>query len=184
VIGQYARGEHRVDVFVRLTFEDLEAGVAQGDRRAFGRTHFLLLELEHPSGLRLSRNFYWLSSERDVIDHESSNWYMAPLRSYASFQALSELPSTELRLQRVSATDAASLTVRLHNAGGALAFFTQLRLLDRRGDDVVPAHFSDNYVSLLPGESMEVSVTTVRLAAAAVLEATCRGSASVTLRLG
>jgi exo-1,4-beta-D-glucosaminidase len=154
------------------------------DRRAFGRTHFLLLELEHPSGLRLSRNFYWLSSERDVIDHESSNWYMAPLRSYASFQALSELPSTELRLQRVSATDAASLTVRLHNAGGALAFFTQLRLLDRRGDDVVPAHFSDNYVSLLPGESMEVSVTTVRLAAAAVLEATCRGSASVTLRLG
>lgn len=30
IIGQYERGERRVDAFVRLTFQDLEAGVAAG----------------------------------------------------------------------------------------------------------------------------------------------------------
>jgi hypothetical protein len=63
------------------------------------------------------------------------------------------------------------LGVTLRNVGRTLAFFTRLRLLDERGAELAPAYFSDNYVSLLPGESIEVSVSCPLLAAAKVLEA-------------
>jgi exo-1,4-beta-D-glucosaminidase len=42
--------------------------------------------------------------------------------------------------------------VELRNPTDRLAFFTQLRLEDGKGDDVLPVVWDDNYVSLLPGE--------------------------------
>jgi exo-1,4-beta-D-glucosaminidase len=152
-------------------------------RASFGRTHFLVLELEQSSGARLSRNFYWLSTELDIVDHERANWYMAPLTSFADFHALASLPPAELSLRRLSLDAASALGVRLHNAGSTLAFFTRLRLLDGRGDDVLPACFSDNYVSLLPGESIDLSISAPQLTSAAAVEASCGASCRVTLPL-
>ena len=131
------------------------------DRSHFGRSHFLLLELTDQSGATRSRNFYWLSSERDVIDHEKANWYMAPLKGFASFHALAELPEASLVLERLPATPASVSGVarlRVRNVGKALALFTRLRLLTSDGSEIVPAYFSDNYISLLPGEALEVTV--------------------------
>jgi exo-1,4-beta-D-glucosaminidase len=153
------------------------------DRASFGRTHFLVLELERADGATLSRNFYWLSTERDVVDHERANWYMAPLTSFADYQALASLPAAELRLERGSTESSAPLSVRLCNSGTALAFFTRLRLLDSKGDDVLPACFSDNYVSLLPGESIDLSISAPSLSSAAAVEASCGTSCRVTLPL-
>ncbi len=142
------------------------------DRSSFGRTHFLLLQLTDQSGASRSRNFYWLSSERDVIDHEKSNWYMAPLKGFASFHALAELPEAKLALERLRSLpsdDAAVVRLRLRNTSDALALFTRLRLLTGQGreagqaEELVPAYFSDNYVSLLPGEACEVTLRGPRL---------------------
>lgn len=154
----------------------------------FGRTHFLLLELNDASGAPLSRNFYWLSSQRDVIDFANANWYMAPLTGHADFRALAELPGAQLRLERVVSGAPEALRVRLQNTGGTLAFFTRLRLLDRLGDEVLPAHYTDNYISLLPGEAVELWVRSPALAAATELEAvaghpTASNRAAISLRL-
>jgi len=46
--------------------------------------------------------------------------------------------------------DGRRVVVSLGNTGRSLAFFAQLRLLTAAGTEVLPAHFSDNYVSLLP----------------------------------
>jgi exo-1,4-beta-D-glucosaminidase len=134
---------------------------------SLGRTHFLLLELFEPNrgdpnpGERLrSRNFYWLSSERDVTDQQNANWYMAPLKAFASFHALAELPEATVTLERLeSETPDDSLRVVLHNTGRTLAFFTRLRALTAQGVEVLPTYFSDNYVSLLPGEALELTVS-------------------------
>ncbi|HVY25282.1 MAG TPA: hypothetical protein VHB79_01970 [Polyangiaceae bacterium] len=127
------------------------------DRRDFGKTHFLLLELLDPSGALCSRNFYWLSSERDVVDRAAANWYMAPLKGFADFHALAELPPASVSLERTSAPTE-PLTVSLRNTGQTLAFFVRLRALTADGNDLLPLYASDNYVSLLPGEALELGL--------------------------
>ncbi|HXK17973.1 MAG TPA: hypothetical protein VNG33_09230 [Polyangiaceae bacterium] len=134
------------------------------ERSALGRTHFLLLELLEAGGGLRSRNFYWLSSERDIIDQANANWYMAPLAAFASFHALSALPEASVRLERLERLDGLdsatpSRRVVLHNTGTTLAFFTRLRALTAQGGELLPAYFSDNFVSLLPGEAVELQVT-------------------------
>jgi exo-1,4-beta-D-glucosaminidase len=126
------------------------------ERSAFGKTHFLLLELRDPSGALCSRNFYWLSSERDVIDQAKANWYMAPLARFADFHALAELPPATLELSRASAPE---MTVAVSNTGSALAFFVRLRAFDANDCEILPLYASDNYVSLLPGETLEVTLS-------------------------
>lgn len=151
--------------------------------RELGRTYFLLLELLEATGEPRSRNFYWLSSEPDVIDHGSANWYTAPLTGHADFRALAELPPAQLELTQRASASAGELAVTLQNRGSTLAFFTHLRLLDARGVEVLPATFSDNYVSLLPGEALQLVVRAGALPSAAWLEGAAAGSKAVTLRL-
>ncbi len=130
------------------------------ERSALGRTHFLWLELLEPHGALRSRNFYWLSSERDIVDQAKANWYMAPQSAFASFHALSALPGATVTLERLDDFEStpASLHFRLRNSGTTLAFFTRLRALRADAAELLPAYFSDNFVSLLPGEAVELSV--------------------------
>jgi hypothetical protein len=50
------------------------------------------------------------------------------------------------------------VVVSLKNAGNVAALETKLTLLKADGTRVLPAYYSDNYVSLLPGEAREVAV--------------------------
>jgi exo-1,4-beta-D-glucosaminidase len=183
------RFDHRSDL--SLPADGVVSVCELPDRSHLGRSHFLLLELTEQNGTTRSRNFYWLSSERDVIDHEKANWYMAPLKGFASFHALAELPEATLALERlpsltssagnsVSASDSDSATarVRLRNTSGALALFTRLRLLTAEGVEVLPTYFSDNYVSLLPGEALELTVRDGRLAPISAIDAAARVEAA------
>ena len=52
------------------------------------------------------------------------------------------------------------MKVRVKNTSGVIAFFTQLQLTDELGTPVRPAFFTDNFFSLLPGETREVVVDT------------------------
>ncbi|SDH06322.1 glycoside hydrolase family 2 protein [Mucilaginibacter sp. P25] len=46
------------------------------------------------------------------------------------------------------------------NTGIAIAFFVHLRALkEQGGDDILPVIFSDNYISLAPGESRVIKCT-------------------------
>jgi exo-1,4-beta-D-glucosaminidase len=190
VIGLDLVEHHRHEARVSVPADGVVTVCDLSDRAGGGapairdsRTHFLLLELTDANGAQLSRNFYWLSSQRDVIDFANANWYMAPLTGYADYHALAELPPAKLSLTRVATDDA--LRVRLHNAGTTLAFFTRLRLLTAQGEEVLPAHYSDNYISLLPGESLEVSVNSPALDTAVALEAVAAKakSAGISLQL-
>jgi hypothetical protein len=48
--------------------------------------------------------------------------------------------------------------VRLENRGGAVALENKLTLLDSAGARILPAYYSDNYVSLLPGETRNIDI--------------------------
>jgi len=104
-----------------------------------------------------SRNLYWLESP-DELDHAKGSWIHTPVRSYADLSAVRTLEPAELEV-RCFQTGQTRIHVELDNGGDALCFFTQLRLCDDAGNDVLPVLWDDNYLSLWPGESCVVTAT-------------------------
>jgi hypothetical protein len=70
---------------------------------------------------------------------------------------LNHLPAANVA---ASATMAGSgkIHVQLRNAGAAVALSNKLTLVNADGERILPAYYSDNYVSLLPGETREVEI--------------------------
>jgi exo-1,4-beta-D-glucosaminidase len=116
---------------------------------------FLDLRLRDASGAEIARNFYWLSTEADVLDYENNLWFVTPTKEYADFTALDALPEVELEVAATS--DGSAATVQLGNSTDALAFFVELRVVDADGNSILPVLWEDNYVSILPGESRELT---------------------------
>ena len=126
--------------------------------------YFVKLQLSR-DGKPASENFYWLSSKPYADIHADLNALpkggFTPLSATntADFSTLQQLPQVKLnvshQIERPGGQRVAH--VRLHNPTGQLAFFIQLALTrGRQGDEVLPAYWSDNYFSLLPGESKTV----------------------------
>ncbi|KAH7071506.1 glycoside hydrolase superfamily [Paraphoma chrysanthemicola] len=111
----------------------------------------LRLQLKDQNKL-LSRNVYWLAPTLDVLDWDNSTWYHTPVTKFSNFQSLNDTPKADL-----SASVQAG-KVRLENKSKIPAVFVRLNLVDEKGDDVVPVTWSENYVTLWPGEEMDVDV--------------------------
>jgi exo-1,4-beta-D-glucosaminidase len=140
--------------------------------------YFVKLRLRR-DGKPVSENFYWLSAKpyADISTDDSEfravgkaadmkpgeGFYSrASTTNTADFSALAQLPPVKLnvsyRIERHGNQRIAR--VRLHNPTDRLAFFIQLALTHgRQGDEVLPVFWSDNYFSLLPGESKEVDAS-------------------------
>jgi exo-1,4-beta-D-glucosaminidase len=123
-------------------------------------TYFLALELEQ-AGKAVSHNLYWLSTRPEVVDFEDSDYRHTGTAQFFDFTALSELPQTKLE---ASATKTAQgeedeTHVTLKNVGKSVAFFVRLTVkAGAEGKAVWPVLWTDNYVSLLPGEERELTV--------------------------
>jgi exo-1,4-beta-D-glucosaminidase len=97
-----------------------------------------------------SPNLYWLSTTPDVLA-DTSTWYVTPVKSFADFTALRSMPRTSVRATTTSATGHTSVT--LTNTGKTIAFFVRMQVVGSNGDEALPVFWTDNYVSLLPGEA-------------------------------
>jgi exo-1,4-beta-D-glucosaminidase len=125
-------------------------------------TYFLSLQLYSASGQPLSRNFYWLSTQPDVLNFEKTEWYYTPQSAYADFSALQTLAPATVKAswKPAKGTDReAEYRVTLENTGSGLAFLVRLRLVKGgNAAEILPVFWDDNYISLLPGERREVQV--------------------------
>jgi exo-1,4-beta-D-glucosaminidase len=144
------------ELFADAAVVDVEAG---GKTRALvvpelqgSGTTFLDLRLTLQSGEPVGTNFYWLPEKLDVLDYEKASWLYAPIRDYADLMALRHLAPTQLSVRAHAGRDSDALRVELRNPTDRLAFFVELRLCDRDGEELLPVLWSDNYVSLLPGD--------------------------------
>jgi len=138
-------------------------------------TYFVRLQLHDSHGKLVSDNFYWLSTKPDVLDWAGrSDTVYTPQKAFADMSALNKLPQVKLDVSqtpeivpaRAAKATTASKTasaervihVTLHNPSQSLAFMVHLRLIQGKdGDDVIPIFWDDNYVSLLPGETREIT---------------------------
>ena len=123
-------------------------------------TYFLRLTLQSRTGATVSTNFYWLSGKDDVLDWQKSTWWYTPATAYADMTQLQTMPRAVLvtsgTVVRRGRSEIAHL--RISNPGSKLAFFIRLQL-KQSGNEVLPVLWQDNYFSLMPGETREISAT-------------------------
>ena len=107
--------------------------------------HFVKLELRDAQDHLLSENFYWRALPNDEDN----------------FAALNKLPAVALNIEamRHDAGGKCRLDVRVKNPTHDVALMAHWQLRRQQsGKRVLPVFYSDNYLSLLPGESKTLTV--------------------------
>jgi exo-1,4-beta-D-glucosaminidase len=113
--------------------------------RDLSPTYFVALRLEDKTGKLVGSNFYWLSTKPETLDWEKSTWYRTPTASYAEYKDEDKEAVTH---------------VTVANPTKSLAFFLRLKVdKGQRGPEILPVLWTDNYISLLPGEKRELAAT-------------------------
>jgi hypothetical protein len=107
--------------------------------------HFVKLQLWDAQSRLLSENFYW----RATPEHEDD------------FQSLNDMPRADIEIEGYRRESAGNclLNVEIRNPSRAVALMTHLQLRKgRSGARVLPVFYSDNYISLVPGERKMVTI--------------------------
>jgi hypothetical protein len=98
------------------------------------------LELKNAAGQVMSDNLYWLAADSAI------------------YRQMNRLPASTIAAT-ASMAGSGKVRVQLRNAGTAVALANKLTLVNAADSTrILPAYYSDNYVSLLPGETKEVEI--------------------------
>ena len=103
----------------------------------------VLLQMTDSSGAVVSRNVYWLAGQE------------------SGYRSLNAMPPAQLAVTTTKheADGENALEVTLHNTGNVPALAAKMTLQNAATHDrILPAYYSDNYVSLLPGETLHLTI--------------------------
>lgn len=117
---------------------------------------FLFLTLKDCEGHIVATNEYALSSVADDYDWSTSDWYKTEFTCFADYKSLASLPKAEVEIKSKEYKDG-HLTLTLENHSDVVAFFIRLAAKDAAGNLIVPAFWSDNYLSLPPCAEVQVT---------------------------
>ena len=124
-----------------------------------GMVVLIKLTLRDTDGKAIADNFYWLAENSPA------------------YRELNKLPQATVSASAGAARDGEEVRVyvRLENRGASAALAIKLTLENSAdGTRILPAYFSDNYISLLPGEIREIEI--------AYPASTARGAARLEVR--
>ena len=99
---------------------------------------FLRLMLKD-GGAVIDENLYWLSNKKH------------------SYEKLNELAPADVEATVSPATDERAV-IALKNPGKETAFFIRLKVTDEKGELILPSFFSENYITLFPGDSRKIEL--------------------------
>jgi exo-1,4-beta-D-glucosaminidase len=166
------KDERRVAV-AGLASQDVRTVLTPKIPSDVSHTYFLELTLTHRDGGTVSRNVYWLSTKPDAVDWSKTlgqgNGAAFRPGGYADLTGLQSLPAATVKASaatRRSGSDAIT-TVTVRNTGGGSVPVVFARADVRRGthdgraaggdNQVLPISWSDNYVTLWPGQSQTLT---------------------------
>ncbi|MEA5363405.1 carbohydrate-binding protein [Amycolatopsis sp., V23-08] len=135
-----------------------------GSVSGLSTTYLAKLVLTDSSGKEVSRNVYWLSTKADTLDWDNSDWYYTPTTSYADLSGLTGLgqvtvDTTANSTANADGTTTTEVTLKNSTTGKVPAFFVDAHVLGAAGAPVLPVTWTDNQVSLWPGESATLTAT-------------------------
>lgn len=121
---------------------------------------FLRLLLKDDRDAVLSRNVYWIAPNIDKLDWANSTWYVTPVTKYADYKSLQNLKPADVSVTLAKQNGPCDrLVAHVKNHSDVPAFFIRLNLVDSDGDDIVPVVWSDNFVTLWPGEQIQLEAS-------------------------
>ncbi|HZL25394.1 MAG TPA: hypothetical protein VFC39_02555 [Acidobacteriaceae bacterium] len=162
------------DLQGKLRYERRAKGIAvatNGDTEVFnlprrhdlGRVYFVRCDLFTKGGVLLEENVYWQSNTvDDVGDPRNDKPFQSTEVSWADFKPLWSMPPVKVDIvaRRVSTPQGPQIAIHMHNTGSHIAFSERAEVTGSKGgDELLPIQYDDNYVTLFPGESMEIRAT-------------------------
>ena len=119
--------------------------------------HFIALQAKDANGKVVSKNFYWRSTNK----YEGKNTVTGPCT--AGFEPLGNMAAAKPSVKVKPLADKDGMhqwQVNIKNSSNKIAFFCQLLLTDKEGNAVHRTHYTDNFITLLPGEQETILVRT------------------------
>ena len=117
---------------------------------------FLFLRLTDDKSIALATNEYFLPSESDTYDWAKTNWVHTPIIKYASYAMLDNLCKKSCELS-VKPSSEGLYEATVSNPSDKVAFMIRLTAQNQQGELICPAYWSDNHLTLAPGESRTVT---------------------------
>ncbi|MBE1548456.1 exo-1,4-beta-D-glucosaminidase [Mycobacterium sp. OAS707] len=123
--------------------------------------YFVRAQLLDWAGKVVSDNTYWQSQQLDDVgDPRNDSAFELNQTSWANMTGLNSMAQVPLDVTASRSTDPGDnrVTIRLHNPSQRVAFFERAELTPTpEGDEILPVEYSDNYVTVFPGETVELS---------------------------
>jgi exo-1,4-beta-D-glucosaminidase len=119
---------------------------------------FVRCQLLAGDGKVLTENVYWQSQKDDDVGEHDSAFGLQPA-SWADMTSLNTMPQVPLELsaQHSSSAGEDHIAMRLHNPSGHIAFFERAVITGAKdGDELLPIEYDSNYVTVFPGETVEI----------------------------
>lgn len=123
---------------------------------------FVRCELLDHSGQVVAENVYWQSQQVDDVGPPANDAAFDSIQaSWADMTALNYMPKVPLTVTAVDSDShddsGQQVTIRLQNPSKRIAFFERAELLSARdSDEILPIEYDDNYVTVFPGETVEI----------------------------
>ncbi len=120
---------------------------------------FLFLKLSGNDGTEITTNEYFLPAGADTYDWPKSTWVNTPITQYASYAMLDDMVtrSCQVSVRKDVCGSSPLYKVTVSNPSRKVAFMIRLTAKDRSGQLLCPAYWSDNYLTLAPGETRTVT---------------------------
>ncbi|MDO5446697.1 MAG: discoidin domain-containing protein [Prevotellaceae bacterium] len=130
----YAYSLYEMNVFETVPHDGLD----------LTNVNFLKLELTDANGKLLSQNLYWRNGYAEM-----------------DYRDINKLPKVALTTNIVSRNaNEGKVVVRIKNDSSTICFGSRLRMVDDKGERILPLIMDDNYFTLLPGEEKTVTIST------------------------
>jgi exo-1,4-beta-D-glucosaminidase len=121
---------------------------------------FVRCQLFDESGKQVVDNTYWKSQKDDDLGERANDIYMTlKQEKWADMTALNTMPAVkvEIESQQKKVGEQSHVAIRLHNPSTHIAFFERATIsTTKEGNEILPIEYSDNYVTVFPGETVEI----------------------------
>jgi exo-1,4-beta-D-glucosaminidase len=121
---------------------------------------FVRAQLIDKTGKVVAENVYWQSQQLDDVgDPSNDSAFELRQASWADMTGLNNMPQVPLGVTASRTADQSDnrVTIRLHNPSQRVAFFERAELTSTpAGDEILPIEYNDNYVTVFPGETVEL----------------------------
>jgi len=140
---------------------DANAKAFRIDKEKYGvEILFLNLVLRDATGTEVSRNFYWLPRGKDILDYPKTEFYHTPIKEFVDLKSMQQIEKVELSFDYTLKTKGSwtELSIHISNPTDKAAILARIRMLDSSTlEELSPVYYSENFVSLAPGEKIGVT---------------------------